>query len=73
MVETLAIAISPDKTHLVVVRNNRHYAVIERKIGINKDTRWRDKKILSSMMVKGEYKKFKEPVKYLGLNNKKEE
>lgn len=68
MVETFAVAYSPDKTHLVVCRNNRHYAIIERRKGITKDTSWKDKTVLSSALVKGGYKKFKNPMKYKGIN-----
>lgn len=71
MVETFAVAISPDKTHLVVCRSEKHYATISRKEGITKDTKWKDKNELSRMLIKGEYKKLKKPAKYLG-NSKKE-
>lgn len=70
MVDTYAVAVSQDKTHYVVCRNKKHYAVIDRKEGITKETKWKDKKILSSMIIKAGYVKLKTPAKYKGLKNK---
>lgn len=68
MADVHAIAISPDKRHLVVRRGEHQYAVIDRKKGIHEGTHWRDKKVVSQMVMKGDYKRFKEPIKYKGFN-----
>lgn len=68
MAEVHAVAISPDKTHLVVKKGEHHYAVIHRGKGITKDTQWKNKKVVSQMVIKGGYKRFKKPVKYKGFD-----
>ena len=69
MTDTYAVAISPDKRYLVVKRGENHYALIDRKEGITKSTKWRDKKLLAQMMMKGNYREFPKPVRYKGLQH----
>lgn len=69
MTDTYAVAISPDKRYLVVKRGENHYALIDRKEGITKSTKWRDKKLLAQMIMKGNYREFPKPVRYKGLQH----
>ena len=71
MTEIHAVAISPDKTHLVL-KKGEHYGVIDRREGITEDTHWTGKSVVSSKVMKGGYKRFKTPVKYKGLTDKVE-
>jgi hypothetical protein len=71
MTEVHAVAISPDKTHLVL-KKGEHYGVIDRREGITEDTHWTGKHVVSSKIMKGGYKRFKTPKKYKGLPDKVE-
>lgn len=72
MVETYAVAVSPNRANLVLKRGEMHYAVINRKEGITKGTKWRDRKLLSSMRIKGEYDLLKKPIRYKDKEDKVE-
>ncbi len=63
-----AVAISPDKANMVIRRGEHQYALIKRKDGITSDTSWRDKKLVSQMVIKAGYKQFKKPIKYKGFD-----
>ena len=61
-----AVAISPDKKYLVVQRGKYQYALLNRKKGAIHPMGWRDKSLLSSMIIKGNYTEFPKPVNYKG-------
>lgn len=72
MVKTYAVAVSPDKSHFVLKRG-MNYAVVNRKDGITKYTKWGSEKVLSSLRIKGDYRSFKKPVRYKGNEDSKVE
>ncbi len=63
MSEIYAVAISPYKRYLVLKKENL-YALIYRREGITGNTRWQERILLSRMLIKGNYIKFKDPVRY---------
>lgn len=66
MTKTHIVAVNRERTH-VVLKRGHHYALIKRRDGITRHTRWGGHRVLSSLVTKGgSYRKLKKPKAYKG-------